>query len=164
MGGEAPGYGGSCGETFSHQGGRLDRAEPIWYPGRGGTRTLWPGRGARATSARGDEEGIPGSSGSGGKAEDRGEEFQLQGFHRVSFATGNPYDDLTPVEEPAQRPQPPLEERGPAEESPTILLEVQGGTLTEAVASAEPETMEEEASRLDELVASMEVDMPLERP
>ncbi|GBG85921.1 hypothetical protein CBR_g40734 [Chara braunii] len=69
-----------------------------------------------------------------------------------------------PIEGPAQSSQPPLAEGGPTEESPTILLEVQEGTLTGAAASTEPEAMEEEASRLDELVAAMELDMPSEGP
>ncbi|GBG76373.1 hypothetical protein CBR_g22120 [Chara braunii] len=54
--------------------------------------------------------------------------------------------------------------RGPTEESPTILLEVQEGALTGATASTEPEAMGGEASRLDELVAAMELDMPLGEP
>ncbi|GBG87272.1 hypothetical protein CBR_g45332 [Chara braunii] len=54
----------------------------------------------------------------------------------------------TPEDEPAQRPQPPVAEGGPTEESPTILLEVQEGTLTGAAVSAEPEAREGEASRL----------------
>uniref|UniRef100_A0A388M2H8 Integrase catalytic domain-containing protein n=1 Tax=Chara braunii TaxID=69332 RepID=A0A388M2H8_CHABU len=65
-----------------------------------------------------------------------------------------------PGDEPAQRPQPPVAEGGPTKESPTILLEVQEGALTGAVASTEPEVMGGEASRLDELVAAMELDMP----
>ncbi|GBG59396.1 hypothetical protein CBR_g38422 [Chara braunii] len=64
-----------------------------------------------------------------------------------------------PGDEPAQRPQPPEAEGGPTEESPTILLEVQEGALTGAAASTEPEVMGGEASRLDELVAAMELDM-----
>ncbi|GBG74355.1 hypothetical protein CBR_g18766 [Chara braunii] len=43
--------------------------------------------------------------------------------------------------EPAQGPQPPVEEGGPTEESPTILLEVQEGALTGVTASTEPEAM-----------------------
>ncbi|GBG91445.1 hypothetical protein CBR_g52400 [Chara braunii] len=70
----------------------------------------------------------------------------------------------TPAEEPAQRAQSPPAEEGFAEESPTILLEVRGGTLTGAVVPTERETMGDETSRLDELVAAMEVDIPLERP
>ncbi|GBG90054.1 hypothetical protein CBR_g50147 [Chara braunii] len=66
----------------------------------------------------------------------------------------------TITEEPAQRPQPPLVEGEPVEESPRILLEVQGGTVTGAGTSTKPEATEEEASRLDELVAAMELDMP----
>ncbi|GBG90990.1 hypothetical protein CBR_g51648 [Chara braunii] len=69
-----------------------------------------------------------------------------------------------PGDEPAQRPQPPVAEGGPTEESPTILLEVQEGALTGAAASIEPEVMGGEASRLDELVAAMELDMPSGEP
>ncbi|GBG64388.1 hypothetical protein CBR_g44272 [Chara braunii] len=65
-----------------------------------------------------------------------------------------------PESEPAQGPQPPLAEGGPMKESPTILLEVQEGTLTGATAFAEPEVMEGGASRLDELVAAIELEMP----
>ncbi|GBG59032.1 hypothetical protein CBR_g24379 [Chara braunii] len=69
-----------------------------------------------------------------------------------------------PEGEPAQRPQPPVKEGGPTEESPTILLEVQEGALTGAAASTEPEAMGGEASRLDELVTAMELDMPSREP
>ncbi|GBG78643.1 hypothetical protein CBR_g27869 [Chara braunii] len=69
-----------------------------------------------------------------------------------------------PEGEPAQGPQPPVEEGGPTEESPTILLEAQEGALTGAAASTEPEAMGGEASRLDELVAAMELDMPSREP
>ncbi|GBG79015.1 hypothetical protein CBR_g28728 [Chara braunii] len=48
----------------------------------------------------------------------------------------------TPAEEPAQRPQSPPAGGGSAEKSPTILLEVWGGTLTGAVVAAETKTME----------------------
>ncbi|GBG41163.1 hypothetical protein CBR_g76737 [Chara braunii] len=65
-----------------------------------------------------------------------------------------------PGEELAQRPQPPVAEGGPTEESPTILLEVPEGALAGVAASTEPEAMGGEASRLDELVAAMELDMP----
>ncbi|GBG69262.1 hypothetical protein CBR_g3960 [Chara braunii] len=65
-----------------------------------------------------------------------------------------------PGGETAQRPQPPVAEGDPTEESPTILLEVQEGALTGAAASTEQEVMRGEASRLDELVAAMELDMP----
>ncbi|GBG90042.1 hypothetical protein CBR_g50135 [Chara braunii] len=65
-----------------------------------------------------------------------------------------------PEDEPAQRPQPPVAEGGPTEEFPTILLEVQEGALTGGAASTETEVMGGEASRLDELVAAMELDMP----
>ncbi|GBG84611.1 hypothetical protein CBR_g38894 [Chara braunii] len=51
-----------------------------------------------------------------------------------------------PEGEPAQGPQPPVEEGGPTEESPTILLEVQGSVLTGVAASTEPEAMGGEAS------------------
>ncbi|GBG74750.1 hypothetical protein CBR_g19155, partial [Chara braunii] len=64
-----------------------------------------------------------------------------------------------PGDESAYRPQPPVAEGDPTEESPTILLEVQEGALTGAAASTEPEVMGGEASRLDELVATMELDM-----
>ncbi|GBG63092.1 hypothetical protein CBR_g36579 [Chara braunii] len=66
--------------------------------------------------------------------------------------------------EPAQIPRPPVAEGGPTEKSPTILLEVQGGTLTGAAVSAEPEVREGEASCLDELVAAMELEMPSGEP
>ncbi|GBG71418.1 hypothetical protein CBR_g8838 [Chara braunii] len=69
-----------------------------------------------------------------------------------------------PEGELAQGPQPPVKEGGPIEESPTILLEVQEGALTGAAASTEPEAMGGEASRLDELVAAMELDMPSGEP
>ncbi|GBG78929.1 hypothetical protein CBR_g28645 [Chara braunii] len=69
-----------------------------------------------------------------------------------------------PGDEPAQRPQPLVAEGGPTEESPMILLEVQEGVLTGAAASTEPEVMGGEASRLDELVAAMELDMPSRGP
>ncbi|GBG68082.1 hypothetical protein CBR_g1203 [Chara braunii] len=58
------------------------------------------------------------------------------------------------------RPQPPVAGGGPTEESPTILLEVQEGTLTGATTSAKPGAMEGGASRLDELVAAMKLEMP----
>ncbi|GBG72859.1 hypothetical protein CBR_g12578 [Chara braunii] len=54
--------------------------------------------------------------------------------------------------------------RGPTEESPMILLEVQEGALTGAAASTEPEAMGGGASRLDELVTAMELDMPSGEP
>ncbi|GBG73198.1 hypothetical protein CBR_g12916 [Chara braunii] len=66
----------------------------------------------------------------------------------------------TPRDEPAQKPQPPVVKGSPIEESPMILLEVQEGALTGAAASAESEAMGGEASRLDELAAAMELDMP----
>ncbi|GBG65205.1 hypothetical protein CBR_g49997 [Chara braunii] len=69
-----------------------------------------------------------------------------------------------PEDEPAQGPQPPVEEGGSTKESPTILLEVQEGALTGAAASTESEAMGGEASRLDELVAVMELDMPSGEP
>ncbi|GBG91611.1 hypothetical protein CBR_g52645 [Chara braunii] len=69
-----------------------------------------------------------------------------------------------PEDEPAQRPRPHVAGGGPAEGSPTILLEVQEGALTGAVASTEPEAMEGEASQLDALVAAMELDMPSGEP
>ncbi|GBG68966.1 hypothetical protein CBR_g3665 [Chara braunii] len=69
-----------------------------------------------------------------------------------------------PEGELAQRPQPPVEEGGPTEESPTILLELQEGALTGAATSTEPEAMGGEASQLDELVAAMELDMPSGEP
>ncbi|GBG61245.1 hypothetical protein CBR_g19777 [Chara braunii] len=69
-----------------------------------------------------------------------------------------------PMGTPAQEPQPALAEEEAAEESPTILLEVQEGTLTGAVVPPQPEAQGKESSRLDELVAAMEVDMPPERP
>ncbi|GBG81853.1 hypothetical protein CBR_g34036 [Chara braunii] len=96
------------------------------------------------------------------KAEEKS--FSFKAPTELASQQATPMMIENPMEGPTQRSQPPLEEGGPAEESPTILLEVQGGTLTEAVATAEPETMEEEASRLNELVAAMEVDIPLERP
>ncbi|GBG85809.1 hypothetical protein CBR_g40619 [Chara braunii] len=68
------------------------------------------------------------------------------------------------AERPTQGPQPPPAEEGSAEESLAILLEVQGGILTGAVVPTQPEAEKREGSRLDELVAAMEVDMPLERP
>ncbi|GBG85375.1 hypothetical protein CBR_g40018 [Chara braunii] len=64
-----------------------------------------------------------------------------------------------PGDKPAQRPQPPEVEGGLTEESPTILLEVQEGALTGAAASTEPGVMGGKASRLNELVAALELDM-----
>ncbi|GBG85269.1 hypothetical protein CBR_g39837 [Chara braunii] len=59
---------------------------------------------------------------------------------RFSFRTptelATPMTIEIPEGEPAQRPQPPVEEGGPTEESPTILLEVQEGALTGAAASS----------------------------
>ncbi|GBG75590.1 hypothetical protein CBR_g20221 [Chara braunii] len=65
-----------------------------------------------------------------------------------------------PGDETTQGPQPPVVEGGPTEESPMILLEVQGGALTGEATSTELKAAGGEASRLDELVAAMELDMP----
>ncbi|GBG85702.1 hypothetical protein CBR_g40431 [Chara braunii] len=70
----------------------------------------------------------------------------------------------TPMEALTQEPQPASVEEGEAEESLAILLDVQEGTLTEAVEPPHLEAQGEEPSRLDELVAAMEVDMPPEEP
>ncbi|GBG75507.1 hypothetical protein CBR_g20138 [Chara braunii] len=69
-----------------------------------------------------------------------------------------------PKEVLTQEPQPASVGEGEAEESLAILLDVQEGALTRAVGSPQPEAQGEEPSRLDELVAAMEVDMPPERP
>ncbi|GBG64108.1 hypothetical protein CBR_g40556 [Chara braunii] len=92
------------------------------------------------------------------KAEE--ESFSFKAPTELASQQANPMAIEIPAGESVQRPQSPLVGRGPAEESPMILLEVQGGTLTGAVASAEPKAMEEEASCLDELVAAMGLDMP----
>ncbi|GBG82718.1 hypothetical protein CBR_g36246 [Chara braunii] len=90
--------------------------------------------------------------------------FSFRAPTELASQLATPMTIETPAVEPTQRPQSPLVEGGLAEESPTMLLEVQEGTLTGAAASTEPEAMEEEASRLDELVAAMELDMPSEGP
>ncbi|GBG80582.1 hypothetical protein CBR_g31042 [Chara braunii] len=96
------------------------------------------------------------------KARRKAEEgsFSFKAPTKLASQQATPITIETPASEPAQRPQSPLVEGGPAEESPAILLEVRGGTFTGAVASAEPEAMEEEASHLDELVAAMKLDIP----
>ncbi|GBG79713.1 hypothetical protein CBR_g29977 [Chara braunii] len=96
------------------------------------------------------------------KAEEKS--FSFKALIELAPQQVTPMPIETPAKEPTERPQSPPAEKGSAEESPTILLEVRGGTLTGAVVPTKPETMEEETSRLDELVAAMEVDMPLERP
>ncbi|GBG67150.1 hypothetical protein CBR_g81575 [Chara braunii] len=69
-----------------------------------------------------------------------------------------------PMEALAQEPQPASVGEGEAEESLAILLDVQEGTLTGAMEPPRLEAQGEEPSRLDELVAAMEVDMPPEEP
>ncbi|GBG72907.1 hypothetical protein CBR_g12627 [Chara braunii] len=101
------------------------------------------------------------------KRKAEGKSFSFKDPTELASQQATPMSIEAPAGEPTQRPQFPPAEEGFAEESPTILLEVRGGTLTGAVAPTEPETVEtveKEASRLDELVAAMEVDMPLERP
>ncbi|GBG65431.1 hypothetical protein CBR_g50791 [Chara braunii] len=69
-----------------------------------------------------------------------------------------------PTEALTQEPQPAPVEEGAAEESLAILLDVQEGTLAGAMEPPQLEVQEEEPSRLDELVAVMEVDMRPEEP
>ncbi|GBG60952.1 hypothetical protein CBR_g16073 [Chara braunii] len=92
------------------------------------------------------------------------ERFSFRTPTELASQQATPMTIEIPEGEPAQGPQPPLEEGGPTEESPTILLEVQEGALTGAAASTEPEAMGGEASRLDELVVAMELDMPSGEP
>ncbi|GBG78921.1 hypothetical protein CBR_g28636 [Chara braunii] len=92
------------------------------------------------------------------KAEEKS--FSFRASTELASQQVTPMAIETPAEKPAQRPQSPPAGGSSAERSPTILLEVRGGTVTGAVVAAEPETMEEEASRLDEIVAAMELDMP----
>ncbi|GBG81889.1 hypothetical protein CBR_g34072 [Chara braunii] len=70
----------------------------------------------------------------------------------------------TPMEALTQEPQPIPVEEGAAEESLAILLDVQEGTLTGAVEPPQLEAQGKKSSRLDELVAAMEVNMPPEEP
>ncbi|GBG79185.1 hypothetical protein CBR_g28901 [Chara braunii] len=65
--------------------------------------------------------------------------FSFRAPTELASQQATPMAGETPTEEPAQRSQPPLTEGGPTEESPTIILEVQEGTLTGAAASTEPE-------------------------
>ncbi|GBG75222.1 hypothetical protein CBR_g19858 [Chara braunii] len=92
------------------------------------------------------------------EAEER--RFSFRTLTELASQQATPMTIETPGNEPVQRPQSPVAEGGPTEESPMILLEVQEGALTGAAASTEPEVMGGEASRLDELVAAMELDMP----
>ncbi|GBG66809.1 hypothetical protein CBR_g70688 [Chara braunii] len=92
------------------------------------------------------------------------EEFSFRKPTELASQQATPMTIEIPEGEPAQGPQPPVEEGGPTEESPTILLEVQEGALTGAAASTESEAMGGEVSRLDELVAAMELDMPSGEP
>ncbi|GBG80610.1 GT2-family glycosyltransferase [Chara braunii] len=86
--------------------------------------------------------------------------FSFRTPTKLASQQATPMTIEVPEGEPTQRPQPPVGEGGPMEESPTILLEVREGTLTGAAASAEPEAMEGEVSRFDELVAAVELEMP----
>ncbi|GBG59777.1 hypothetical protein CBR_g54880 [Chara braunii] len=93
-----------------------------------------------------------------------GKSFSFKAPTWLATQQATPMSVEAPAGEPTQRPQSPPAEEGSAKEFHTILLEVRGGTLTGAVAPTEPETVEEETSRLDELVTAMEIDMPLDRP
>ncbi|GBG76783.1 hypothetical protein CBR_g22999 [Chara braunii] len=90
--------------------------------------------------------------------------FEFRAPTELASRQEAPISAKAPIEVPTQEPQPAPVEEEVAEESLTILLEVQEGTLTGAVAPPQSEAQGRESSRLDELVAAMEVDMPSERP
>ncbi|GBG85713.1 hypothetical protein CBR_g40442 [Chara braunii] len=90
--------------------------------------------------------------------------FEFKAPTELASQQEGPTSAETPKEALTQEPQPAPEEEGEAEESLTILLEVQEGTLTRAVEPPQLEAQGEESSRLDELIATMEVDTPPERP
>ncbi|GBG87682.1 hypothetical protein CBR_g45836 [Chara braunii] len=90
--------------------------------------------------------------------------FEFKAPTELASRQEAPTSAKAPMEVPIQEPQPAPAEEEVAEESLTILLEAQEGTLTGAVVPPQSEAQGRESSRLDELVAAMEVDMLSERP
>ncbi|GBG60425.1 hypothetical protein CBR_g5601 [Chara braunii] len=90
--------------------------------------------------------------------------FEFKAPTELASRQEAPGSASAPMEVPTKEPQPAPAEEEAAEESLTILLEVQEGTLTGAVVPPQSEAQRGESSRLDELVAAMEVDMQPERP
>ncbi|GBG79954.1 hypothetical protein CBR_g30216 [Chara braunii] len=90
--------------------------------------------------------------------------FEFKAPTELASQQEDPASTDTPMEALTQEPQPAPEEEEAPEESLAILLDVREGTLTGAVEPPQLEAQGEGPSRLDELIAAMEVDTPPERP
>ncbi|GBG89760.1 hypothetical protein CBR_g49613 [Chara braunii] len=90
--------------------------------------------------------------------------FEFKAPTELASQQEAPISASAPMETPSQEPQPASTKEEAAEESLAILLEAQEETPIGTVVTPQPEAQGKESSRLDELVAAMEVDMPPERP